>query len=118
MAAVLLGIADIDDETLRDELGAITTWRQLLDYLQVKVVPFEDRIEIQAVLPIQNIDVQHYCSTSPGKGKTLFCKGLRPLYPLGLGKRKIIVRGFASLTLLKLSLQPRQGVRVLHRLPG
>jgi len=60
VAAVLLGMADIDNDNLRDEIGSPTTKRQLFDYLQLEVIPFLDRIEIKASLPIKSIDMQDY----------------------------------------------------------
>jgi len=60
VAAVLLGMADIDNDNLREETGSPTTKRQLFDYLQLEVIPFLDRIEIKAALPIKSIDIQEY----------------------------------------------------------
>lgn len=60
VAAVLLGMADIDNDSLRDETGSPTTKRQLFNYLQLTVIPFSDRIEIRAALPIKDIDIQDY----------------------------------------------------------
>ena len=60
VAAVLLGMADIDNDNLRDEIGSPTTKRQLFDYLQLEIIPFSDRIDIKAALPIKSIDFQDY----------------------------------------------------------
>jgi hypothetical protein len=60
VAAVLLGMADIDNDNLRDETGSPTTKRQLFDYLQLEVIPFSDRIDIKAALTIKSIDFQDY----------------------------------------------------------
>ncbi|MBN2455432.1 MAG: recombinase family protein [Sedimentisphaerales bacterium] len=58
VAEVLLGMADIEDYSLRDEVGSPTSKRQLLDYLQCLIVPYSDRIEIKAFLPINHIDYE------------------------------------------------------------
>jgi hypothetical protein len=60
VASVLLGMADIDNDNLRDETGSPTTKRQFFDYLQLEVIPFLDRIDIKAALPIKSIDFQDY----------------------------------------------------------
>ena len=62
VAEVLLGMAGIDDDALRDEVGSPTTKRQLLDYLQMTVIPFEDRIELKAAIPVGEIVKQEYSS--------------------------------------------------------
>ncbi|HEY41530.1 MAG TPA: recombinase family protein [Dehalococcoidia bacterium] len=60
VAKVITGMADIEDASLRDEVGSPATKRQLLDYLQCAVIPYPDRIEIKAFLPVNNIELQEY----------------------------------------------------------
>jgi len=60
VAQVLLGMADIGDPSLKDEVGGATTKRQLLDYLQCNIIAYDDRVEVKAILPVENILHQEY----------------------------------------------------------
>ena len=61
VAKVVLGIADLETLELT-EVGSPTTKRQLLDYIQCTIIPYPDRIEIKAFLPINNIEYRGYNS--------------------------------------------------------
>ena len=53
-----LRIIGVDNEKLSEVMFFPTTKRQILDKLQVRLVVFEDRVEINSVFPIQPIDCQ------------------------------------------------------------
>lgn len=55
---VALRVVGFEDRNLSDTLGFPASKRELLDRLQVKLVVFSDRIEVNALLPIQPIDIQ------------------------------------------------------------
>jgi site-specific DNA recombinase len=54
----------LDDDSLSAVVGFPTSPRQLLDLLQVKLVVFNDRIEVNALIPMQPIELQRFTSTS------------------------------------------------------
>jgi site-specific DNA recombinase len=53
-----LKILDIDDKDLSKITAFPATKRELLDKLQVRLVVFEDRIEVNAIFPVAPIDYQ------------------------------------------------------------
>jgi len=63
-----LNIIDLEEKQLTEVFGFPATRREILDKLQVKVVVFPDRIDVNAILPISPIDCQKYTSTSQGEG--------------------------------------------------
>jgi site-specific DNA recombinase len=56
-----------NDDSLSAVVGFPTSPRQLLDLLQVKLVVFNDRIEVNALIPMQPIELQRFTSTSRGE---------------------------------------------------
>jgi site-specific DNA recombinase len=62
VAETILNIADLDMPEFT-EIGSPTSKRKLLDYLQVSLIAYPDRVEIKAVLPMNNIDIQQYQPT-------------------------------------------------------
>jgi site-specific DNA recombinase len=58
----VLTIVGLDDQELSRALHFPATRRELLDLLQVRVVVFEDRIEVKAIFPFKPIDYQLLCS--------------------------------------------------------
>jgi hypothetical protein len=63
---VVLKVVGFEDRKLSDTLGFPTSKRQLLDKLQVKLVIFNDRIEVNGLFPIQPIDIQLFAPTRRG----------------------------------------------------
>lgn len=63
---VALRVVGLEDRKLSDTLGFPASKRELLDKLQVKLVIFNDRIEVNGLFPIQPIDIQLF---TPTKGR-------------------------------------------------
>jgi hypothetical protein len=63
-----LRILDLDDESLSKIMAFPATKRELLDKLQVRLMVFEDRIEVVAVFPVAPIDYQKCNPTRGIKG--------------------------------------------------
>jgi hypothetical protein len=61
---VALKVIGFEDKTLSGTLGFPASKRELLDKLQVKLVVFSDRIEVNGLFPIQPIDIQSLVSTN------------------------------------------------------
>jgi hypothetical protein len=61
-----LQILNLDDESLSKIMAFPATKRELLDKLQVRLMVFEDRIEVVAVFPVAPIDYQK-CNPMRGK---------------------------------------------------
>ncbi|MGD1119800.1 MAG: recombinase family protein [Dehalococcoidales bacterium] len=64
---IALKVVGFEDKTLSDTLGFPASKRELLDKLQVKLVVFSDRIEVNGLFPIQPIDIQSLVSTKGDK---------------------------------------------------
>jgi hypothetical protein len=64
---VALRVVGFEDRNLSDTLGFPASKRELLDRLQVKLVVFNDRIEINGLFPIQPINIQ-LCTSTRGRG--------------------------------------------------
>jgi hypothetical protein len=64
----VLNILGIDSKEMSDALQFPATKRELLDKLQVRLVVFHDRIEINAVFPINPIIRQKFTSPSHREG--------------------------------------------------
>ena len=64
---VALKVVGFEDRKLSDTLGFPASRRELLDKLQVKLVVFNDRIEVNALFPIQPINIQ-LCTSTRGRG--------------------------------------------------
>ncbi len=60
---VALKVVGFEDRKLGDTLGFPTSKRELLDKLQVRLVVFNDRIEVSGLFPIQPINIQLCAST-------------------------------------------------------
>ncbi len=63
---IALRVVGFEDRKLSDTLGFPASKRELLDKLQVKLVVFNDRIEVNGLFPIQPIDIQLCTSTRRG----------------------------------------------------
>jgi len=63
---VALRVVGFEDRKLSDTLGFPASRRELLDKLQVKLVVFNDRIEVNGLFPIQPINIQLFASTRRG----------------------------------------------------
>ena len=63
---VALRVVGFEDRKLSDTLGFPASKRELLDKLQVKLVVFNDRIEVNSLFPIQPIDIQLFAPTKGG----------------------------------------------------
>ena len=63
---VALRVVGFEDRNLSDTLGFPASKRELLDRLQVKLVVFNDRIEVNGLFPIQPINIQLCTSTRRG----------------------------------------------------
>jgi len=63
---VALRVVGFEDRNLSDALGFPASKRELLDRLQVKLIVFNDRIEINGLFPIQPINIQLCTSTRRG----------------------------------------------------
>lgn len=63
---VVLKVVGFEDRKLSDTLGFPASRRELLDKLQVKLVVFNDRIEVNGLFPIQPIDIQLFAPTRRG----------------------------------------------------
>ena len=59
----VLRLASFDGKDISQVMQFPSTKRELLDLLQVRVVIFDDRIEVKAIFPIANINSQK--CTSP-----------------------------------------------------
>jgi len=59
----VLGLVDIDDKEITSIMQFPASRRELLDRLQVKVVVFDDRVEVKALFPITPISSQK-CTSS------------------------------------------------------
>jgi len=70
-----LKIAGFEDKEASNILHFPATRRELLDMLQVRVVVFMDRIEVNAVFPIEPIDYQKYTSTRGIQGEDFNIQG-------------------------------------------
>jgi hypothetical protein len=64
-----------NDDSLSAIVGFPTSPRQLLDLLQVKLVVFNDRIEVNALIPMQPIELQRFTSTSHREEDLIFQRG-------------------------------------------
>jgi hypothetical protein len=60
---VALKVVGFEDKELSQTLGFPASKRELFDKLQVKLIVFSDRIEINGLFPIQPIDIQSLVST-------------------------------------------------------
>jgi hypothetical protein len=60
---VELRVVGFEDKNLSETLGFPSSKRELLDKLQVKLVVFSDRIEVNGLFPIQPINIQSLVST-------------------------------------------------------
>jgi hypothetical protein len=60
---VALKVVSFEDKELSKTLGFPASRRELLDKLQMKLVVFNDRIEVNGLFPIQPIDIQSLAST-------------------------------------------------------
>jgi site-specific DNA recombinase len=65
---VALKVVGFEDRRLGDALGFPASRRELLDKLKVKLVVFNDRIEVNGLFPIQPIDIQ-LCTSTRGRGQ-------------------------------------------------
>ncbi len=63
---IALRVVGFEDRNLSDTLGFPASKRELLDRLQVKLVVFNDRIEVNGLFPIQPINIQLCTSTRRG----------------------------------------------------
>jgi len=70
---VALKVVGFEDKKLSETLGFPASKRELLDKLQVKLVVFSDRIEVNGLFPIQPINIQSLVST---KGDTRGIKNI------------------------------------------
>ena len=64
---IALKVVGFEDRKLGDTLGFPASRRELLDKLRVKLVVFNDRIEINGLFPIQPINIQ-LCTSTRGRG--------------------------------------------------
>ncbi len=52
----VLSLVGFEDKDISDVMHFPATKRELLDLLQVRLVAFEDRVEVKAVFPVEPID--------------------------------------------------------------
>ena len=62
---VALRVVGFEDRELGKALGFPASRRELLDKLRVKLVVFDDRIEVNGLFPIEPINIQLCTSTPP-----------------------------------------------------
>jgi site-specific DNA recombinase len=68
---VALKVVGFEDKKLSETFGFPASKRELLDKLQVKLVVFSDRIEVNGLFPIQPINIQSLVSTKRDKREIL-----------------------------------------------
>ena len=64
---VALRVAGFENRPVSKTLGFPASKREMLDKLHVKLVVFNDRIEVSGLFPIEPIDIQSFTSTR-GRG--------------------------------------------------
>jgi DNA invertase Pin-like site-specific DNA recombinase len=65
---VALRVVGFEDKKVSESLGFPASKRELLDKLQVKLVVFNDRIEVNGLFPIQPINIQLFAFPFQGEG--------------------------------------------------
>ncbi len=64
---VALRVVGLEDREISKTLGFPASKRELLDKLQVKLMVFDDRIEINGLFPVEPINIQ-LCTSTRGQG--------------------------------------------------
>jgi site-specific DNA recombinase len=66
-----LKVISLEEKDLGSLIQFSTSWRELLDELQVRLVVFDDRVEVKALFPVEPIYRQEFYSTRGIKGRVV-----------------------------------------------